>query len=288
MGYKNKVTDFLVRRRWLNAFRMGANDMAEFILRINEFRPDFILAYAEAIYQFTRFIEDQNIRVRSPKCIITSAGVLYPFMREKIQAVFRCPVYNYYGSREVGAIACECEEQNGLHVSDLTHYLEILKPDGTPALEGEVGDIVISLMTNRAMPLMRYRIGDVGAIRRDVCPCGRSMVRLIYLAGRSSDMFIRKDGGAVHGEYFTHLLYDIPAVRKFQVVQESLDEIVFRVISRGVSIPLEREAEIRQKVELVLGGPLQVRFEYVNDLPATNSGKYRYTVSRVVQESLRK
>jgi len=284
IGFKNHMNNLVMRRRWLNAFRMGPENMKDFIARINGFKPDFIFAYAEAIYRLAQFIEKIGIEVHRPRCVITSAGVLFPFMREKIESIFHCPVYNYYGSREVGAIACECKEQKGLHVSSLTHHIEILRDDGTAATEGESGEIVITLMTNRSMPLVRYRIGDRGAIDRTRCRCGRSMFRLTSVNGRSSDMFVRKDGGLVHGEFFTHLLYHIPTLEQFQVIQESLDDIVFRLAINGSSLSLHQEEDIKHKVSLVMGYSVRVRFEYTNEIMPTASGKYRYTISKVRQE----
>jgi phenylacetate-CoA ligase len=136
---KTHVGRWLRNERWLNAFRMTEGDMRKYVQIINESRPAQILAYVEAVYELCRFIEEEGLSVHSPSAIMTSAGTLYPQMRATIEKVFRTRVFNRYGSREVGDIACECEQHGGLHISPLTHYVEILSEDGRPAAPGQTG-----------------------------------------------------------------------------------------------------------------------------------------------------
>lgn len=279
-------------RRWvrnehcLNAFRMGEARMRDFVERINEVAPDQILAYVESLYDLARFIEDEELAVHSPGAVMTSAGTLHDPMRETIRRVFRAPVFNRYGSREVGDIACECEAHEGLHVVAPTHYVEILRPDGTPTAPGEVGEIVVTLLTNEAMPLIRYRIGDMGAWADSACACGRPWPLLEQVTGRVSDAFVTRDGEQVHGEFFTHLFYGEDWVQKFQVVQESVDRIAIAVVPADETDAPEEQyrdemAAIRDDIQAVMGKEFKVAFEFREEIPPTDSGKYRYTISRV-------
>jgi phenylacetate-CoA ligase len=268
---------------------MGEAEMRTFVDRINEVQPVQILAYVESAYELAQFIEQEGVEVHSPRAIMTSAGTLHDHMREVIRRVFRAPVFNRYGSREVGDIACECEAHEGLHVSAPTHYVEILRSDGTPTDPGEVGEIVVTLLTNYAMPLIRYRIGDMGAWAESSCSCGRSWPLLAEVTGRVSDTFVTDDGKRIHGEFFTHLFYGEEWVQKFQVIQESVRQITIAVVPSGSTVHADRRLRdemgaIRTDIHSVMGETCDVRFDVREEIPPTDSGKYRYTISKVDRE----
>lgn len=281
-----RLVRWLKNEVWLNAFRMTKAQMREYVEIINQCKPAQILAYVESIYELARFIERENLTVYSPKAIMTSAGTLYPAMRQVIERVFQAPVYNRYGSREVGDIACECQAHGGLHVPPLTHFVEIVRDDGTPAGPGEVGEVVVTSLVNYSMPLIRYRIGDMAVWAKEKCTCGRRWPLLKQVVGRVTDTFVTKQGTRIHGEYFTHLLYFKDWIQKFQFIQEDYDRVRLRIVpSVDWSLAkreLEREKQdLEAKVRLVLGADCRLDLELVGDIPPTPSGKYRYTVSMV-------
>ena len=269
----------------LNAFRMTRENMLGYVRAINAQRPRQVLAYASSLYELARYIEREGISVRSPRAVMVSAGTLFPEMRETIQRVFRAPVFNRYGSREAGDVACECEKHEGLHVSPATHYVEILRDDGACALPGETGEVVVTLLVNRAMPLIRFRIGDMAAWSERPCSCGRTWPLLKHVAGRVTDTFVAPDGTRIDGEYFTHLFYFRDWIERFQVVQEDHQHV------RRLIIPLERNGDpaslhaadmddILRKIRIVLGQSCRVTVEFPQAIPAVPSGKYRYTISK--------
>jgi len=285
---KNRVGRCLRNERWLNSFRMTECDMRDYVQIINNFRPVQILAYVEAIYQIARFIEQEGLDVYSPKAIMTSAGTLYPQMREVIEEVFQAPVFNRYGSREVSDIACECEAHKGLHVSPLTHYVEIITKDGTPAALGEVGEVIVTWLVNYAMPLIRYRIGDLARWESAECSCNRHWPLLKEVTGRVTDAFLRADGGVVMPEYFIHMLgvvVNAPWIRKFQVVQEKYDLIRLLVVPSDTHAAIEgidkSKDTLEQIVRVAMGNECSLEIEIVDEIPSSPSGKYRYTISKV-------
>jgi phenylacetate-CoA ligase len=271
---------------YLNAFRMAPDRMREYVSVINRRRPVQMTAYVDSLYDLSRFIEEEGLKVWSPKAILTSAGVLHPHMRETIERVFGCPVHNRYGSREVGDIACECREHNGLHVSLPTHYVEIVRPDGSAAEPGEVGEVLVTSLVNYAMPLIRYRIGDMAALSARKCSCGRRWPMLEQIAGRLTDTFVSPSGDEIHGQYFSFLFYFQDWARKFQVIQEERDYIRALVVPRDpVEDPhrvyADKLAEIAGKMRVAMGDDCRIEFEFVPDIDPSASGKYRYTVSKV-------
>ena len=285
--FKVRLSRWLRNEVWFNTFRMTPDQMKHYVQKLNSFRPRQVLAYAESVDEFCRFAGRNGISLVSPYGVMTSAGTLFPEMRATIERVMRAPVFNRYGSREMGGIACECEQHKGLHVSVLTHLVEIVRSDGCPAAPGEIGEIVVTSLVNHAMPLIRYRIGDTGAWATEGCTCGRSWPLLASVTGRTADTFLTASGSQIHGEYFTHLFYFQDWVERFQVIQEARDLIRVLVVPRDCPDPaISRRAEINSitdKIKLVMGPSCTIRFEFADDIPSSPSGKYRYTVSKVAR-----
>jgi phenylacetate-CoA ligase len=215
---------------WFNTFKMTPSNMDDCVNTLNAFKPNQILSYVEAIYELSRFIKRSGLKVYSPDAILSTAGTLYPQFRETLKEALNAPVFNRYGSREVGDIACECDHHEGLHISAPTHYVEILKENDEPAMPGESGEIIITLLTNFAMPLIRYRISDTAVWSEQSCSCGRNWPLIKNVTGRVDDTFVTKEGARIDGGYFTQLLYFYGWIQKFQVVQEDYDFIRFEIV----------------------------------------------------------
>lgn len=278
MGWKANLFNFLGSITYMNAFRMTVDTMKAFIEVLNKKRPKLIVAYAQAIYELAKFSQSENIRVLPQKAIITSAGTLYPWMRSTIESVFQCKVYNRYGSREVGDIACERPEYEGLWVAPWGNYIEIVDDNNQPVPLGVEGNIIITSLTNYAMPLVRYKIGDRGCLLPTHDKLGQVLQRV---SGRNVDTFKTEDGTLIDGEYFTHLLYYKNWVRKFQIIQNSYSKITVKIVKDSSEFEADELKEIEDKCKLVIGKNCSVKFEFVEDIFSASSGKYRYTISEV-------
>ena len=116
-------------------------------------------------------------------------------LRRALERVWGCPAYDVYGLSEIigPGVAGECEAREGLHVAD-DHFLpEIVDPvTGEPRAEGEEGELVLTTLTKRALPMLRYRTGDITALTTAPCRCGRTSARIARLKGRADDMLVIK------------------------------------------------------------------------------------------------
>lgn len=269
----------LLQRTLLNAFMLTEESILGIVRSLREHSPRFVIAYAQAGYEVARFIDEHGVDLPEQRGLISTAGTLSEFMRAQMQTAFGCAVFDRYGSRETGDMAGECEHHRGLHVLPWSCHIEVLDDGGRSVAPGEEGDIVVTGFTNRAMPLIRYRIGDRARlpVEGGVCPCGRKTQMLDAITGRTVDTFLRPDGGMIDGEYFTHLLYFRPWLRQFQVVQAAPDRIVYRLVAES-EIPPDDRNEIVAKTRSVLGRDCTVEFERVDSIRPSPSGKLRYTV----------
>ena len=265
----------------LNSFMMDPLKMKGYIGIINKKKPRLILSYAQSINELAKFIEEEKLEVFSPHAIMTSAGILYPQFRENIEKAFKCPVFNRYGSREVWDAACECEKHEGLHVMMLTHYVEILNSKLQPCKEGEVGYVYITLLTNFTMPLIRYKIGDMAQYTEKMCSCGRGLPLIKEIAGRDMDVFKTKDGRLIQGEFFIHFIgvvYNTGIIDKFQVIQKDYDLLEIKVVVKDRDGFERNKGKIEKSIRKVMGNKCRIRWNLVNDIKPTKSGKYRYTI----------
>jgi phenylacetate-CoA ligase len=256
--------------------------MRRYISFINSKHPKLIGAYANALYELARYAEREGLQVLPQTAIITSAGTLYPFMRETIERIFQCRVFNRYGSREVGDIACERPDCEGLWVAPWGNYVEIIDSKGDRVPDGTEGEILVTSLTNYAMPFVRYKIGDLGMWADQKCQSGRKGPLLKSISGRLADCFVKKDGSFVVPEFFIHMVgveFNKGWIRKYQVIQKRDLSIVFRIVSSGSDHPQEALNEIATNTRLIMDDDCEITFEFVDDIPASASGKYRYTLS---------
>lgn len=281
LGWRGRLDNYIYNRVVCNTFSFKSRDMREFIYRWNEVRPVSVWAYVDSMYEWARYISDHKLHIHSPRSIVVTAGTLYPFQREYIERVFKCPVLNQYGSREVGDIAAECSRREGLHVFEYSHYVEILDDRLQPVGEGEQGDVYVTSLINKSMPLIRYKIGDTALATHHSCSCGRGFSLIKQVTGRSSDHFKTSSSGMVHGEYFTHCMYGLSWVDRFRIEQISYDLIVIYLVSRDNENHDDDLKKVTTHIKIVMGWGCDVRYEYVENIQSTPSGKYRYTISHV-------
>ena len=133
------------------------------------------------------------------------------------------------------------------------------------------------------MPLIRFDIEDLGVFveEKNKCKCGVTYPKIKKVVGRTTDFFQNKKGDKIDGEYFTHLLYFIPEVNRFQFIQEDFTNIVIKIQGVKGSIPREKTLDIIQKVQLVMGDDCIVSFSYVDEIEKTKTGKFLYTFSKL-------
>ena len=284
MGWKMKTLNRLANITLLNAYHMTPERMQAYLDWLNAKRPKVVVAYAQAIYDLAEFAESTGAAVTPQTAVVASASTLHPFMREKIEKVFGCRVFDRYGCREVGSIACECPEHAGLHVFPWGNYVEIVDDEGRPLPPGTEGNILVTSLTNYAMPLVRYQIGDRGSLAPEgSCPCRRRGQILQRISGRLTENFRTRAGRLVPGIYFVHMIgvaLNTGAVKKFQVIQEDYERLRLILVKRDSKTEVDLPS-IRGAFEMVMGTDLQFEVDYADDIPSSPSGKYSYTISRV-------
>lgn len=277
---RGRIHDMLNNSLLLSSYELSESAIARYIQRINAFKPVLLVSYPGPLTTFSEYLLKSGQELSSIKTIICSAETLYPWQKETIERAFSCKVFNRYGSREFGAVAQECTERKGLHINNHRVFLEIVDDDLQPVRSGDVGEIVITDLDNYAMPFIRYRTGDRGAYGDSVCSCGRGLPLLETIEGRTLDIVKTPNGNRVGGTFWTILLRGRPGIKAFQVVQESLNEIVINYVGDHEVREIPYSAFLKE-IELKVGPDVAVRFNEVGEIPKTASGKTMFVVSKV-------
>jgi phenylacetate-CoA ligase len=277
--WKDRVYDAAFARRMLDSFHMTETNMASYADAIDAYRPEVIVAYVGPLVRLAEWLLATGRTVARPASIIGAAEALHPFQRALIERAFGAPVYNTYGCREFMLIASECERRDGLHVN-VDHLLVETLVDGKPVTTGS-GEVVVTDLFNRGMPFIRYVNGDMATHASHRCTCGRGLPTLASVDGRKLDAIRTPAGHVLPGEFFPHMLKDVPGLARFQLVQRRLDRLDLSIV-RDDAFDDASLDYIRREVAKVLGDSAELHCHFVDDIPLTRSGKLRVTVSELV------
>lgn len=248
----------------LNTFDLDDALLKNYLFYFNLLKPKILRGYASSLYYVARYVQKRALSIHRPKSIISSTEVLHPRMRETIERVFGCPVFDSYGCREVSQIATECEAHNGLHVVFENQYVE---------LDGQ--DIIVTNLHNYAMPFIRYKVGDLASsLDTSSCSCGRHSPRIVSLIGRDNDNIELPNGKVINGEFFEFLFFGLSSVIQYQVVyHKALDLLRVKL---HVSDSTEKAGEIVRKTMREKFGYENVNIVYSDQFDMTPSGKLRF------------
>jgi phenylacetate-CoA ligase len=275
--YVRCVRDWLLNSRLLSAFNMGEANLAHYVEIILRYRPVKMYGYASALYLLARYFQDTRRQAPgSLRVVFATAEPLFDFQRQTIENVFGAKVAVEYGARDAGLMASECPE-GGLHIPAEGMVVEI-----EPSVSEPKGEIIVTNMYSRAMPIIRYRTGDVGELTSEPCSCGRGLPLLKKVEGRQTDFLMATDGRILHALAVIYILREIAAIREFQVIQESLDRIVIRIVTED-SFSKGDESSIVRRVRKLLGEEVEVVVDKTAEIPRLLSGKFRYVTSHVAE-----
>jgi phenylacetate-CoA ligase len=270
---KTRAYEAVQRQLVVNTFSQSDELWADVYSRAVKFQPVLVVGYVSSLDGFAAYLRRTGRRIPGVSCAIAAAEPLFAATRRRIEDGLGVPLTNTYGSREFMSIGAECQCHDGLHVHAENLIVETRDRTGV-----EPSEILITDLHNYGMPFVRYETGDLGRIADGSCACGRGLPRLQSVEGRVLDALRTADGRVVPGEFFPHLLKDIPELAQYRVEQKSLDRLV---ISAVLTRPLSERSQwlLRQEIGKVFGAQTVYQIEPVAHIPQLASGKRRVTVA---------
>lgn len=277
-GMQTRIYNFLRNNHPMAVGSLDERDLDAMLSGLASLDPALLYGYPSVLYLLAaRSVAAGRTDIR-PRSIVTTSEMLFPGQRRAIEAAFGVPVFDQYGCNEVNLVSAECEQHDGWHYAMETTLVEILDADGLPVPHGCSGRIVGTSLDNLAMPFLRYDTGDIGSLDAEPCACGRGLVRIRELQGRSRDLIRTPDGRFVHGVAFNDLMLEYPAVDRYQAVQD--DARTLKVVVAGDPGGIGACTE-SLRVRLVELTRLEVAIVVNGEFEVTAGHKARVIVSRL-------
>ncbi len=270
--------NMVVNNTLFSSYHLSDANLKFYVNRLIELQPVFIDSYPSSINAVADYCIENNITSIKPKAIITSAETLFDHQRNKIESAFGCPVFDQYGCTEQAVFVSQCRFGN-YHVNPEYGLLEVVDKKGQVVPDGAIGEIVCTGFTNYAMPLIRYKIGDLGALSSKKCECGLHFPVLEKIVGRVDDVLITPDGRFI-GRLDPVFKGVASSIKEAQIVQYVKNTITIKIVKDRRYKKEHGEFIVKELIKR-MGEEVDFKIEFVTKIPRTKSGKFRAVVNNI-------
>jgi phenylacetate-CoA ligase len=272
-----------VYERWtqdrMSIWDIDAQQVEDIWRRVETSRPAFIFGYTSTLATMADLLLRRGLSLSRPlRGVIATAETLSPPRRRLIEEYFRAPITNRYGLREFGwfsAQSCAVSPEQ-FHVNTELVMCEILRPDGSPAADGEIGRIVLTDLWNYARPFIRYDTGDLAARLEGSCSCGRGFPLLGPIDGRTAECLNTSDNRVIRPGSLAYYLFvynrHSDYVRHYQIIQEGSQRVTLLVVP-GDGWNEVTATRLRDDMSRLLGPGMEASVRAVAEIPPEQSGK---------------
>ncbi|MBU1935035.1 hypothetical protein KKF04_03180 [Patescibacteria group bacterium] len=272
---KKSPADLFLKKRFLSVYDKIENHIKFY----NSFKPDALYSFGTYFSELIDFAKENKIEWHKPKLIFTSSEILDPLTRKKIEDYFGPNVYDIYGTTEVKEVAWQCTSKSAYHINDDLYYVEINNNGSYPE---NIGEIVITTLVNKAMPLIRYSVKDLGCLEKGSCSCGLnfSLIKPVY--GRYVDTFSLEDGRKVSPYQLTMSVEQVPGILQYQIVQKSKKDVLVK-IKPDKGWNKESELKIDQELKNALDPNVKIEVRLTGNIEREPNGKFKVVKSEISQ-----
>jgi len=272
------VRAVLSRDKRMNVDDCSEQGLARVATAIRAWQPQFLRGNVAVFNLLAAYLEHANERLEVP-CVISGAELMTADDRARFLDRIGRDVLDFYSAHEAPGLAFECMAHEGLHLASESFVVEVIA-NGRPARAGEVGEVLVTVLTNPAMPLIRYRLGDALTPLDKPCSCGRTLPLARMTHGRMLDIISTPDGHFLPPYVFLQLFRRVgeTTISRFQIVQDEIARLRIRVV-RKPDYSTETERTLVQAIRHEMGEGVCIEFEYVEKIDLTPGGKRRITQS---------
>lgn len=279
---KNEQDEYKEENAWIfSKVNLSTARIIEIYKKMCEFKPKWLILQPSIAVLLCQCIKTNSLKgLDSVEYIEFNGEILTDEVRKLTKEIFDCNIANQYGANEFNSIAYECPYGN-MHVLDSNVYVEVIDENGKSVTD-KSGDICVTTLTNNAMPLIRYKIGDIGTISERKCKCGNCSKVISLMSGRKNDFVICEDRTRITSYVFVRAVDNVNivmdgVVKQFNIIQKDINKFI-------VSFVVEEDENLYQLEEIFKESVLEDRlayaeyeFEYFERLlPDEKTGKLRY------------
>lgn len=289
LAYIGDPRHFVSQNRWFQ--RLGIlrrinisvfEDPEEQVRVLQKSKPNVLYGYASSLTLLAEALKAAQVAFPLPKLVFSTAEPLTSRGRYLIESVFG-QVRDVYGTVEFGDIAWECARHEGYHINMDYLVVEVLR-EGRRAEPGQAGELVCTSLHSYVMPLIRYRVGDMCTMSAARCSCGRGLPLMELVEGRLVDLIRLPSGRSILPSVLIVTIGEIPGIRQFQIVQETLTSIVIRIIP-DAGFSRTTLVQVEARCNSIVAQEVQITVEVVDSLPLEPSGKFSVVKSKVQQDT---
>jgi phenylacetate-CoA ligase len=275
----DKLENLVSNRREFNTFRLSPALITSVLDKLARFQPKLVSTYSNAIHLIAQEAERRGITIPGLGAIQATSEPLPPALRERIQSVFGCEVYDKYGMRETNIISHEAPGGGDMLIQAENVVVEFLDDDGNPCAPGETGRIAVTTLNNSSMPLIRYQTSDLASF---LGPATGALPypRMSAVAGREQDLIRTPQGDHIDAYLFSYLMMRFREVRWFQVIQRDLARLHIRLYAPE-GFGADTAKQITERIHHHTGYPFEVELEPLAEMPESPTGKFRLCVSEL-------
>jgi len=281
---QKKIKDSLLRCHYVSAFDLTDSHLDIMLDILEKHKIQYLWGYPGSLYYVAKRAQEVGWN-RPLLSVVTWGDNLFPHYRKMIETAFQTRVFDTYGCAEGIQISAQCEEMN-YHIHTLDTVVEFVDEDNNPVSCDQSGRLILTRLHPGTMPLIRYRVGDIGiAGENQVCHCGREFDLMASIQGRDTDVILTPSGNRLIVHFFTGILEYFPEIVSFQAVQEEEDIVLLRIVPAP-----EYSAEVGQEVVSRLwqkgAADLKFEIELVDDIPLPPTGKRRFVINHFSKKSI--
>jgi phenylacetate-CoA ligase len=273
------VWNAALNQLYLSSYHLSARNIPAYLEAIARHDIVYILGYPSAVYRLAQGALEQKLEMPRLKVALSNAEPLYDHQRRAIGEAFQCPVRETYGMAEIVAAAGECPAGQ-LHGWPDVGIVEVLDDfSETAAPPGTVGRFITTGLLNADMPLVRYEVGDRGAVdtQAEDCSCGRLLPTWKQLDGGIRDVVVTADGRYIS---CLDIVFTAGTIREAQIIQEDVEQFRVKYVP-GVGYTAQDGEIMVQRLHQRVG-PVNVVLEPVAEIPRMANGKFRVVVSHLL------
>jgi len=272
-------TDYYYKVRYYSTFHINSNSIEYYINNLINFRPEFIVGFPSNLFEIANYGLKNNIDFPKNyiKAIFPTAETITDDSRNVIERFFKTKMYNQYASSEGAPFIFECTTGN-LHLELQSGVFEVLDKNNKPAKKGR---LVVTSFTTEGTPLIRYDIGDRVELKEGICNCRNQNSLVKKILGRDDDFIYSEETGKINLGNISNTLKDTRGIIKFQVIQNSLNELIIKLIIDENDYSVNSQKIFLNNWRDRVGEDIKIKLKFVETINVEKSGKYRMVKNNI-------